>query len=225
MTADYCYNFLLYAAAKNLQDGYISPDDFNTVLMPTAQRSYTDYLKGEYQKYQVNRPIAVVEFGQNEMIRQSLSPLIYGTVLSPNPSSGIAPFPSDFELVDAMWSLYGFYNIRFVQQDRQSAWYRSSIDPILENPIYLINHEGFQFYPENIGNARMSYIRKPPGIIWAYNLDINGLPVYDPINSVDPVWGDFDMLNILVRALALIGVNLQLGVALQYSNEIKNGGQ
>lgn len=223
MDANIPYEIIKYAAAKN-QQGYISPDNYYLIINQ-AQRQYLDYLLGEYQRYQVGRPIAVVEFGQNEKVRQSLAPLIYGTVLSPNPTTGIAPFPPDFELVDAMWSMYGFYNIKFVQQDRQSSYYRSSIDPVAQNPIYLINHEGFQFFPENIGSTKMSYVRNPPSIVWAYNLDGNGLPVYDPINSVGPIWNDFDMMNIITRALQLVGINLQLGAVLQYSKEIKEGGQ
>lgn len=224
MTADEIYKIILFATAKNKQQGYVSPADFNSVLMPVAQRSYLDFLLGEYQKYRIGRPIAVVEIGQNERIRQSLSPLIYGAILPINSTTGIASFPSDYEYPDAMWGLYGFYNIRFIQQDRQDAFLHSAIDPIATNPVYLIKHEGFQFYPENMGGARMSYVRTPPSIVWAYQLDSNGRPIYDPFNSQQPVWGDTDMMNIIVRALQLIGVNLQLGVVIQYAQEIKNGG-
>lgn len=223
MTVDDLYKIMRYAIAKNNQQGYLSPADFNLTIN-TAQRSYLDYLLGEYQRYQVQRPIAVVEFGQNARVRQSLSPLIYGTVLSPN-AQGVAPFPTDYEYPDAMWSLYGFYNIRFVQQDRQSSWYRSAIDPIATNPVYLINHEGFQFYPENIGFAKMSYVRTPPSIVWGYVLDGNNRPVYNPLTSQQPVWSEGDMLNIIVRALQLVGVNLQMNVVIGYSQEIKNSGQ
>lgn len=225
MTVDQVYKIILYATAKNKQDGYVSPDDFNSVLMPIAQASYTDYLLGEYQKYQIRRPISVVEFGQNERIRESISPLIYGTTLAPNTTTGIASFPSDFEYVDNMWSLYGFYNIKFIQQDRLDSYNRSTIDPIADNPVYLIQHEGFHFFPENIGSARMSYVRKPPSIVWGYTLDGNGIPVYNAALSQQPVWGETDIFQIIVRALQLVGVNLQLGVVIQYSQEIKNLGQ
>ncbi len=222
MTVDEVYKLMQFIINKN-QQGYLKPADFNTSIN-TAQKSYLDYLLGEYQKYQIKRPISVVEFGQNQRIRQSISPLIYGTVLSPFVYNGIAPFPSDYEYNDAMWTLYGLYKIRFVQQDRLDDYYHSTIDPIVSNPIYLINHEGFQFYPENIGAAKMSYVRTPPTIKWAY-IEINGRPVYDPLNSIDPVWADTDLLNIIVRALQMVGTNLQLGTVVQYSQEIKNGGQ
>ena len=226
MDANECYRICSFAIAKNKQQGYLTPDDFNLVINQ-GQKQYLDYLLGEYQKYQIQRPISVVAFSNNARIRQSISPLIYGTTLSPNTTTGIAPFPSDYEYPDAMWSLYGHYNIRFIQQDRQDAYLHSSIDPIslTENQVYLINHEGFNFFPENIGSARLSYVRTPPSIVWGYVLDSNNRPVYNPATSQQPVWGDTDMMQIIVRALSLVGVNLQLGVVMQYAEQIKQGGQ
>jgi len=124
-----------------------------------------------------------------------------------------------------MWTLYGYSKVKFIQQDRLDDYLHSSIDPITTNPVYLINHEGFLFFPNDIGAAKMSYVRTPPAMRWAYVLDGRNRPVYDPLNSVDPVWSDIDILDIIVRALNIIGVNLQLGVVLQYSKEIKNAGQ
>lgn len=224
MDVNQVYQVMLYAVAKNKQQGYMSPDDFYTAIN-TAQRSYLDYLLGEYQKYMVQRPIAVVQFGQNQRIRESLAPLIYGVILSPNAGTGIAPFPNDYEYVDAMWGSASYYNIRFIQQDRLASYLNSKIDPIESNPVFLIQHEGFHFFPQTIGGARMSYVRTPPSIVWGYVEDGDGIPVYNPSTSQQPIWSEADMLNIIVRALALVGVNLQLGVVMQYSDNIKNGGQ
>jgi hypothetical protein len=223
MDVNQVYQVVLYALSKNRQQGYLSPDDFYTVIN-TAQRSYLDYLMGEFQKYQIKRPIAVVEFGQNERIRQSLAPLIYGRILSPFPYSGINPFPSDYEYPDAMWT-YNFKKVKFIQQDSLSSYYNSRIDPIATNPVYLIKHEGFQFYPTTIGYAELSYIRTPPSIVWAYRDNSNGQKVYDASNSQQPIWAETDMLEVIVRALALCGVNLQLGAVIQYASDVKNGGQ
>lgn len=221
---DFVFRVMSLAVSKNKQQGYLSREDFYYYIN-TAQNQYLDYLLGEYQKQQVGRPIPVVAFGQNQKIRTSIAPLIYNVVLSPNTTTGIAAFPPDFELVDAMWSLYNIYNIRFTQQDSLNSFYRSSIDPIADNPVYLIQHEGFHFYPENIGSAKLSYVRTPPSIVWGYSVDGNGREVYNPATSQQPVWNDTDMLNIIVRALVLCGVNLQLGAVMQYANDIKNNGQ
>lgn len=222
------YKLVMYAAGKNLQNGYVSPEDFNTVIMPLGQRSYLDYLLGEYQKYQIQRPIAVVEFGQNERIRDSISPLIYNTILPINSTTGIAQRPSDYEYPDAMWSVYGNYNIRFIQQDRLDSYIHSEVDPVSTNPVYLIQHEGFHFFPDRPygeNQAKMSYVRNPPSIVWGYDVDGNGDFIYNPSTSQDPIWSDTDMLQVIVRGLAAVGVNLQLGVVMQYANDIKNNGQ
>lgn len=225
MTSDLAYRIIQYAAAKNTAQGYISPDDFNSVLMPTAQQEYLDYLLGEYQQYSANRPVAVVQVGDGERIRNSIAPLIYNTILTPNTTTGIAAFPSDYEATDAMWAIYGFYNIRFTNQPRLASFWQSQIDPIASNPVYLLKHEGFQFYPESIGLAKLSYVRTPPSIFWGYTLDANGIPVYNPATSQHPVWSDTDMLNILARAMRLIGVNLDMATLSGYANEVKMGGQ
>lgn len=224
MDVNQVYVLMKEICSKNIQQGYLSPSEFNSYINQ-AQRGYLDFLKGEYQKYQPMRPLSVVEFGQNQMIRQSLAPLIYGTTLTIDPITGIAPFPSDLEYPDAMWGTSGFYNIRFVQQDRLAAYYNSRIDPIATNPVYLIKHEGFQFYPISLGSSRLSYLRTPPTITWAYIEDANGVPVYDPLNSQQPVWSETDMMQIIVRALSIAGVSLQMGAVMQYANDIKNNGQ
>jgi len=223
MNVNQTYEVMQYAVAKNIQQGYLSPDDFYTVIN-TAQRSYLDYLLGQYQRYQLKRPVAPVEFGLNQRIRQSIVPLIYGTILTVN-SQGVAAYPSDYEYTDAMWDVYNIYNIRFIQQDRQDAWVHSSIDPVVSNPVYLINHEGFQFYPNGIGQAKMSYVRTPPSIVWGYTVDGNGVPVWNPATSQNPVWSESDMMQIIVRALALVGVSLQASVVSQYAEQIKQSGQ
>jgi len=219
------YQVVLYAAAKNLQDGYVSPQDFYTVINQ-AQRSYLDYLLGEYQKYQTRRPISpTVEFGQNEKVRTSLAPLIYGVLLTIDGTGLATNMPTDYEYPDAMWTSGGFYNIRFIQQDRLHSYYRSSIDPIGVNPVFLMNSDGLQFYPTNLTSSQMSYVRTPPSIVWGSTPDSNGIPTWNPATSQDPIWAETDMLQIIVRALALIGVNLQFGVVLQYANDVKNTGQ
>lgn len=222
-TVDEVYQIVLYACSKNASQGYISPEDFNLVIKQ-AEKSYLDYLLGEYQKYMPTRPFAPVSFAVSQRIRTSAAPLIYGTVLGID-GTGFSAYPSDFENVDAMWGVYGIYRIRFTQQDSLFSKIHSVIDPIAANPVYTMENEGFRFYPNSLGSARMSYVRTPPYMVYRYTLDANGLPVYDPANSGQPCWSDPDILQIIVRALAIVGVNLQFGVVMEYSNIIKNGGQ
>jgi hypothetical protein len=49
MNANQVYKICLAIVDKNLQQGYLSPDDFYTYIN-AAQNEYLDYLLGEYQK-------------------------------------------------------------------------------------------------------------------------------------------------------------------------------
>jgi len=66
-TVDDVYQIVTYSVGKNLQQGYVSPSDFNLVINQ-AQKSYASYLLGNFQQYQPGRPQARVEFGQNTVV-------------------------------------------------------------------------------------------------------------------------------------------------------------
>lgn len=222
MTVDAFYQIVNYIINKS-QQGNLSPANFN-LLANQSQTSYMDYLLGEFQQYQYGRPVARVEFGANQTVRQRLTPFIYGYNLNVD-VSGHAAYPYDFQQVDAMWNIQGNDRVRFVQQDYLYSYLQSKIDPVETNPIYLIEDIGFRFYPTNFGAAKLSYVKTPKEIKWAYTLDGNGRPVYDAANSIDPVWLDVDMLEIIARLLKMVGVNLQAAQVSQYANQITTNGQ
>jgi hypothetical protein len=124
-----------------------------------------------------------------------------------------------------MWSYYGYNRIREVQQQYFYSIYNSVIDRIPSWPVYMIEYDGFRFFPNNTGQAKLSYVRNPPDMIWGYTLNVNGIPVYNPASSTQPVWDDASILEIIVRALRIIGVNLQYNDVNAYANEIKQVGQ
>jgi hypothetical protein len=185
-----------------------------------------NYLLGEFQKYLPGRPMAPATFGQNEDIRQRLTPFISTPVtLTINPVTGISPYPTDYMAQDAMY--YGSYNrrVKYIQQDRLDTHVNSRINPISTHPVYLQIDNGLQFYPENLGTAKFSYIKTPTTITWGSTTDSYGRKVYNPATSTDPAWYDLDLLDIIVRALSMVGVNLQSGAVQQYAQLIKAGGQ
>jgi hypothetical protein len=216
------YQIVLYAINKN-QNGYLDSDEFNR-LINLAQNSYVSFLLGSLQTYQAGRPIAKVELGQNSVVRQRLSPVIYGYILNVD-VNGNSPYPLDYFQTDSMWSIYGYKRIRYVDQDRWFSTYNSVIDPIANYPIYMLKDTGFEFAPTTIGQAKMSYVRNPPPIQWGFDLDVNGRRVYSPANSNDPIWDEISILEIIVRCLSLVGLNLQINQVMAYSQEIKNQGQ
>ncbi|MCE9537881.1 MAG: hypothetical protein K8R85_01505 [Bacteroidetes bacterium] len=221
MTVDTAYKIILFAINKS-QNGYVSPDEFNLIINQ-AQTQFMNYLLGEFQQYQVGRPISRVQYGNNETTRQRLTPFIKSASLTVG-GDGTVLYPSNYQQTDTMWTTNDS-RVKFVSQDYLSSYLSSKIDPVATNPIYLLNMYGFKFYPSTIGSAKINYIETPNQIVWGYTTDSNGLPVYAPSSSVDPRWYDVDMMEIITRALRIIGVNLQSGMVSQYANEIEQKGQ
>lgn len=221
MDVNQVYDLIKFIANKN-QQGYITPSQFNLIINQ-AQNSYTSFLLGSFQQYTPGRPIARVELGNNSIVRQRLAPIIKATTLTID-GTGFSPYPTDYVQVDAIRT-DSLQRVRFVQQDSLYSYYNSVIDPVATNPIYLLEDTGLRFYPITLGSTKLSYVSDPVDIVWAYTLDANGRPVYDPTNSVDPVWHVTSILEIVTRALSMIGVNLQAGAISQYAQEIKANGQ
>jgi hypothetical protein len=209
-------------AINKAQNGYLTPSEFNLIINQ-AQVSYQDYLLGEFQQYQYGRAQARINYSQNENIRQRLSPLITEATLTINGTSGESPYPADYVQTDTIITT-AFKRVRFVQQDSLYSYYNSEVDPIATNPIYLIEPTGFQFYPKTLGSALLTYVKDAPTIVWAYTL-VSNRPIYDSGTSVQPIWADVDLLDIIARALKLVGVNLQAGQVEQYANQVTQQGQ
>ena len=210
-------------AINKAQNGYLTPSEFNLTINQ-AQVSYQDYLLGEFQQYQPGRPQARINYSQNENIRQRLTPLLATAAVAVNAGTGAVAYPNDYVQADSLLTST-LQRVRYTQQDSLYSYYNSTIDPIATNPIYMITSTGFQFYPITIGTVTLSYVKKAPDIVWAYTT-VSGRPVYNPPPaSVNPVWADVDLLEIIARALKLIGLNLQDGQLQQYANQVTQQGQ
>jgi hypothetical protein len=209
-------------AINKAQNGYLTPSDFNLIINQ-AQVSYQDYLLGEFQQYQYGRPQAKINYSQNENIRQRITPLLATTPLAVNAGTGAIVYPGDYVQADSLLTST-LQRVRYTQQDSLYSYYNSTIDPVATNPIYMITSTGFQFYPITIGTVTLNYIKEAPSIVWAYTT-VSGRPVYDSASSVQPVWADVDLLEIIARSLKLIGLNLQDGQLEQYANQVTQQGQ
>ena len=204
------------------QNGYFAPDEFNMVINE-AQTMYMSFLIGDVEQYQNGRPVPRVQYGMNETVRQKITPFIGPPLALTVDSTGLSIYPTDYVYPDTVYDS-NFKKIRYVQQNFLSAYINSSIDPIATNPICLIQSNGIQFYPVTITAPKLSYVRKPKTIVWDSIDDSNGRPVYNAGTSTDPEWADDTMIEIISRALRMVGVNLEDTSVSQYANEIKQTG-
>ncbi len=228
MTADTPYKIIQIIANK-FQAGNITPDQYMDMIN-YGQLGFLDYLLGQFVSYQYGRPLSRVQFGMNEIVRQRITPLIDPVTTINIDATGFAPYPNDYQQADAL-NLTNLDRIRFVPQHKKYSYIKSKIDPVATNPIFLIESQGFRFYPNtnfnniSLGSIQLSYVKTPPDIVWNSAPDAQGRPVYRQSGSVNPVWYDTDMDELIVRALEMIGVNLQAPEISQYAQMIKTEGQ
>lgn len=221
MTAEELYNIIFFIIDKNSGQGDVTVEEFNNIVN-RAQYQYQNYLVGEIQQYQYGRPFSRIDYSHNQKIRQRLTHSIYNYNLTI--ASGLAPFPGDYLLADSLRTTTD-QAIRFASQDRLANYLADEIDPVATNPCFVIASNGFTFYPNTLTAARLTYVRKAPAIRYAVTYDGNDRPIYDPTNSVNPIWSDLDCYEIVIRSLAMMGVPLQLTQVQAYANNIKVNGQ
>lgn len=223
MTVDFMFQLFNAIANKNVR-GDLGSSRFN-LFIQQAENSYVSYLLGILQKYQPGRPVPPVAIGMTRRVRQILSPLITPPVeVTIAPLTGVAAFPVGHLYTDTVKTAAG-KKVRYADSMRLTAFNESVIDPIGSNPVYLIQNNGFQFYPFSLGTAWVTYIKQSPGISWGKTVDENNREEYNPTLSKQPVWSDLDCLEIITRALRMAGVSIQFTDVQQYANEIKNTGQ
>lgn len=207
---DEAYQLTLYRANKAGYLGSISPDNFN-LLFPEAEIKY--YNK-EYSLY-----------ASTEKISDTLSKFKSDPLTITIPGTGQYPSPCDLFHVDAILHNFGgnLTDITRVEADRLGTNLSSSYDaPTAEFPIYTPQKDYIQFYPVTLGDAVLIYLKKPLTSFWAYTLE-DDRPVYDPDNSVQPLWYDYDISNIVNLLLADLGINFRDAELENFSDKESKG--
>lgn len=228
MTADIAYQLVMYIS-NNFQRGNVSPQRFNLIINQ-ASTSFLNYLLGQFQTYNYGKAESRVQFGVNETARQRLAPLINPVSTLTIDNTGLAPYPTGFEQIDAMFTVT-MDRIRFFPQHRLYSYLNDPIDPINSNPGYVLESGGFRFYPNttyngtSVGSALISYVQTPAPIVWASTPDAQGRPSYNAAGSTGLPWYAVDCLEVIARALKMVGVNLSANEVGQYGDMIIKQGQ
>jgi len=218
MTIDQVFKFVDFIIKKSNSGGYLTPDEFNLIIN-RAQIQYFNKLYGNQNDYRYDRPVPKIAYAITEKISNSLSVFLSDSTTLTIDANGQVNIPSDlFQTVSLTKTISGIdYEITRVEQDRVANNLTSAYDaPDTEFPIYTQLRTKFQFYPKNLGSANLYYLKKPTDMVWAYTI-VSNRPQYDAANSVQPLWKDMDMNEIIYIALSYVGINLKDGEVSQFA--------
>jgi hypothetical protein len=220
MNINEVYKLVSYLVDK-YQGTYLSPDDFNMVIN-MAQNQYMSFLIDDTGAPNRN-PKNPVGMSTSAVVADTLSPFLTETTLTI--VSQVANKPADIYKTVAVRTGDDNYPVRFVFGDRISSLIGNAIDaPTNTEPIYYEIGSTYKFYPSTLATAKLSYIRVPMTLKWAYT----GALVFDPANSVPAgtalEWPDTDIYEIIYRAIGIIGINLKDGDLVRAAQLVKNDG-
>lgn len=200
--------FTLFLIRKNQSAG-ITFSEFQNVFN-AEQRTYMNDLLGPFQQQQ--RPKSVSQqtgLIQNETIIQKLSPFIKPYDLPIVSSKGYKPGDFIYEMgmrIDA-------YRATRVNHDQIYAAENDVIDPpdASAGTYYFTEYLNyFMFLPAGLTKTgKLDYVGEPTDAIWAYTINAYGRQIYDPVNSVQPLWDGISLVEIVKRSLRMLGVSFK----------------
>ena len=89
--------------------------------------------------------------------------------------------------------------------------------------VVLVNGYHAGFARRNISNVNLSYLSQPPKPVWGYTI-VNKRPVFDANTSVDLLWSDVCINDIVIRAMSYVGISIKDNEIISYSQaKIKEG--
>ena len=77
--------------------------------------------------------------------------------------------------------------------------------PDAENPIGNVQSNFIRFLPKGLQTVNLSYIHTPGKVHFAYKTD-RGFIEYDPDNSVELLWDDEQIVNVIMYVLQDLGI-------------------
>lgn len=224
MNIDQVYKIIQFVANKN-SVGYLGPEAFNTLFKIAQDQVFNDYMDGVKGWASVGRDRRTAP-GDTQPNTDSLAPFKTDPSVVTIDASGNMVRPVDLIYLDAMWKEEGntIKPVRRVESDRFWSFVSSVVDNIADNPIYTEFAGTYKVRPITLGSATITYYRMPVDAVWGYTI-VSGRPVYNPATSVQPEWGDDNIMKILMRMCFNLGIRLKDQELVSYSRIVNNEGE
>jgi hypothetical protein len=221
MTVDQVYSILRFIVRKN-QLGSLSPTDFQYAFN-TAQRNYYDFLVGRVEQYRYGSSVPRVGLSMTDNVVSRLMPFNSSATITI--TSGLVTKPTGFNKLLAMYTPNS-YRVYRIEEDMFAERMQDSIDPIDEaNAFFVEQNTNWRVYPTTLTSVLVKYLTVPTDVIWNYTLDGSGRPVYNPTGSVDPLWYNNDIDELVGRAAKIIGVSFKEPTLSQFGQGVINTGE
>ena len=195
---DIVYKLVLQLMAKHVTGGYLSPDEFNRYALVAQNQKIDDDIKQ----------------ARTTRTSETLSNFIVSDH-SLTVSNGQATKPTDYRQLESAYytdfSTGQPYVCAFEELDNDEFNWRlgSELDkPSLDYPALVVRDTTIQVAPKTIDFIKLTYIKYVPEPTWAYVTPVVSRFVYDPNTSVQFVYGEDDIPDLVNRIVKLAAVEI-----------------
>ena len=210
MTIDEAKRFLELLSQKT-QSGGFTPEQFNLA----ADRAQMQLLEKDYKLWQTSKELT-----------EAISDFVEDDVPFAVPvATGKVNYPSNFmHTVDVR----RYYAQRQTQipceevrgKDVGEMMISQLNQATLRFPKYVERDLHWQFYPKDVGNIIIDYIRRPTVPVWGYTMQ-NGRAVYNPSTSTQFEFPDFAHNEIVGIMCSYLSINIREGMLMEYAEMFK----
>lgn len=180
--------------------------------------------RGQMAYYSDNK----AKYATSQLVKEILSP--FRATYSFNTSdtvSGYIVVPSNSNYLDLLdiqieYGISGhtlYYGVPMVNEDERAAKLSSQVDPVtVTSPIgEVVAPRFFRLYPLSGYNGTITYLRRPARPVFAYSVISGRVIVFDEANSTNIEWRDSEIVPVLLKSLATIGINLPDGAISEFA--------
>lgn len=210
---------LMQKILRKNQQGYLSPSDFNNFINQASNGLFNEYRGAKPTEYVKGLPTSQKGYDRTKFLMETLTPFVTldASLVITN---GSAPKPSDLCETLALNSTGAIQGIKIIGLDRWASYANSLIDtPTIEYPICKESESSYVFLPASgIVSPKVSYLKSPTAAVWNYTID-SGRPTYNPTGSVNLEWDETQILNIIMRAISLMGISIKDQQVVNYAEQ------
>lgn len=187
--------------------GYHSPEQIDLAVYKASKEKFNEYYK---------------VFEADNQLSDSMDVFLSDPV-SLTLTTGQYTLPADFvhEVGEITSGTAGRTVKRLTHSQLSYRRNSSLVPPTADYPVCVFYKTYVQFYPTDITNVKMVYLKKPVAPVYAYTI-VSGRPVYDDANSIDIEWNEVDAGKIATKALKILGINLDDQLLVQYAESNNN---
>lgn len=212
MSLEEIFNFLNFFINKYTNSWYTVSELTN--LVDRGQMAYYSDNKAKY--------------ATSQLVKEILSPFRATYDFTPSSTvSGYIVVPSNSNYLDLLdiqvtYSIsdHTFYvGVPMVNEDERAGRLNSQIDPVtVTSPIgEVVAPRFFRLYPLSGYTGTVTYLRRPVKPVFAYSVISDRIIVFDEANSTNIEWRETEIVPVLLKSLATIGINLPDGAISEFA--------